>query len=616
MTDEPAPVLTASQRAEAWLKGRRRFVLAVVIGASILLRLIYWLEMRNTPCVAAHEWTQTDMHFFHEWSQTIAKGDWLSNGEYHPLMAWQRVCAQQWFDENPDDRANYPGTDVWVLQPNGIKERRLSDETSRALWNHWFGGKQYHQEPLYVYLVAFTYKIFGPNVHWVFLWQMMLGVASNVLIWLLARRYFGDLAGAVAAVFAVFYVPLLFYELALVRTTLTAFIGLALALITDRAVEKSTVRDWFLAGLACGVSLLCQTTFATFIVGSAVILVIKHRKERPRLWKLGVVMAAGVLVGISPFVVRNVIVGAPTLGWASVGPLTFLSDNERTFQPEYGPGGLTPPQVRIMGRAHGTMGPIVVESVKSRGVGGWIALMAQKFSMMWQWYEMPDNQNLYFYRRYSSVLANTPFTFFILSPLALIGLGLAARDFRTCALLYVMIIAGVAVGVLALPLSRYRVPFVAAMIPFAALTVARLAGWAASREWKRFGVTLTAAAVVFIWTARPLGENTPLIRAADYGAPYGYFWAKKCDAATGNPAAQAAIIEESLRVEPPELQRLATRPEKVSRYEMELAGAYRPVYAYYAGLLLAAGRTEEAQRVLKLVQVLAAIAALIPSGRP
>jgi 4-amino-4-deoxy-L-arabinose transferase-like glycosyltransferase len=599
---EPAPVAAPAppiplQRAELWLKERRRFILAVLAAASIAIRLLTWAQLSDTPCVHAHEWSQTDMHFFDEWARAIAAGDWLSNAEYHPLMEWQKDVAKQWFGENPGERALHPGTE---------------EEAARGLWNGWLGGKRFHQEPLYVYLVAITYKVFGADARGVFLWQAALGVLSNLLIYLLARRCFGELAGVIAAVFALFYAPLFFYEFALVRTTLTVFIGLGLAWLADRALEKGALREWFLAGLAFGAALLCQTTFATFILGSAILLVLRYRQDRRRLLRFAAVMAAGVAIGIAPLVIRNVAVGAPALAWSGVGPFTFLSDNEASFDPAAGSQGLSESQVRIMGRTNGRMSAIVEECLKSHPSGGWLWLMARKFAMMWHWYEEPDNQNFYYSRLHSSMLAHAPFTFFVISPLALVGLALASTDLRRSALLFLMVVGGVAVGVLALPLSRYRVPFVAAMIPFAAFAVVRAAMWASSRNWKPLAVLAAATGLLFAWTSRPLPPGHPLIFVAEYVAPYGYFWSPRLQKARSAGEA-LQIMEASLRVEPPELAELAKRPRIVSSYQVELAGAYVRIYRTYAQVLGAAGRKEDAERALRFSELLGTVAGLVPA---
>lgn len=594
-----ASVTSRLARAEAWLAAHHRAVLLAVVVGSALLRIAFWLELRDTPIVRAHQWTQTDMHFFDAWAKAIASGDWRSNAEHHPLMEWQAECARQWFEMSPASRARYPGADL---------------DAARALWNHWLGGKTFHQEPLYVYLIAATYRLFGPEVRFVFYWQMALGVASNALLWQLTRRYFGELTAAVAAAIALLYAPLMFYEVALVRTTLTAFIGLALALVTDHALTRATPRGWFTAGLSFGVAMLCQTTFATYALGGAALLALTHRTDPRTLAKLGGAMALGVALGMSPLVARNVSVGVRPLAWASVGPFTFLADNEASYDPDIGAQGLSPAQVRIMGETDGRMGEIVRASLASHPTGGWARMLARKFAKMWHWYEEPDNQNFYYAKRHSELLARMPFTFFALSPLALLGLALAARDVKRSSPLYLMIVAGIAVGVLAMPFSRYRVPYEAAMIPFAALCLTRLATWIESRRWGYVVALVAAAIALFAWTSRPLPRGRTQIRVADYISPYGYFWGPRLEAAR-SPAEAAAVFEASLEVEPPELRALAARPRRLSRFQVELARSYLPIYAGYARALADAGRAEDAARARAMATFLAEVVRVLGGRR-
>jgi 4-amino-4-deoxy-L-arabinose transferase-like glycosyltransferase len=72
---------------------------------------------------------------------------------------------------------------------------------ARREWiNEIYQGKVYHQEPMYVYLLAATYRLFGLDPNWIYLWQLLLGACTNVLVFLIGRRYFGSLTGLLAAV--------------------------------------------------------------------------------------------------------------------------------------------------------------------------------------------------------------------------------------------------------------------------------------------------------------------------------------------------------------------------------------------------------------------------------
>ena len=66
-------------------------------------------------------------------------------------------------------------------------------------------------------LVGLTYWLGGPDPRWIFAWQMLLGMASNLLVYLVTRRCFGDLAATLAGFMAALCGVTLYFEAVLVR---------------------------------------------------------------------------------------------------------------------------------------------------------------------------------------------------------------------------------------------------------------------------------------------------------------------------------------------------------------------------------------------------------------
>ncbi|HTF57080.1 MAG TPA: glycosyltransferase family 39 protein, partial [Planctomycetota bacterium] len=194
--EEPPTPPGPLQRAEAWLAARRHGVVILLAAAAILFRVAYFIELNGGPCSAWHCWDQSDLHFFDQWGRQIAGGDWLSKGTLHPFHEWHGRVAKAYFESHPGEEE---------------RSRAMGKDPARALWNRWYGGRLFHQEPLYAYLVGITYGIFGPDPRWVYAWQMALGVLSILLAWVIARRQFGDLAAGVAGALAVLCGPVLFY---------------------------------------------------------------------------------------------------------------------------------------------------------------------------------------------------------------------------------------------------------------------------------------------------------------------------------------------------------------------------------------------------------------------
>ena len=185
--------------ASAWLGANRRAVILIIVAVSVILRIIYFVEINASPLLWQHRWDKSDMNHFDQWARDIAKGDWLTRRPTVPMHSWQKQIATDYLKEHPD-RAEALTKEAAAMSPPG--------EPANLLLVKWAGGLTFYQEPLYAYLMAVTYKIFGGDHRWVFLWQLILGVLTNVLIYLLARRMFGDLVGTVAGALAVLCSPM------------------------------------------------------------------------------------------------------------------------------------------------------------------------------------------------------------------------------------------------------------------------------------------------------------------------------------------------------------------------------------------------------------------------
>ena len=250
-------------RADALLARNRRWVVLAIILLSVLIRVAYFVESSDSPYSGSAQFANTDMQFFDRWGREIARGDWLGARPLHPLHDWHEQVATIHLREHGGPQPADP-------------------EAQRALWNDWYGGTRFHQEPLYPYSIGLTYRLLGANPRIVYSWQMLLGVLSNLLIYFLARRSFSDSVAVVAALMAVGCGPLLFYETLLLRSASITFLGLLTVYVTQSALDRGTRGGYLLAGLCAGLATLLKGTFALLGLG-AMALVIWRERRRPRI---------------------------------------------------------------------------------------------------------------------------------------------------------------------------------------------------------------------------------------------------------------------------------------------------------------------------------------------
>ncbi len=561
-----------------------------LIGISVLVRAGYYAELSRGPSIAAHRWAESDMNFFDRWAHEIVAGDWLTNQELHPIFQWNRDIAEIYFRKHPEKIAAYLPAGSAAGDANAL---------STALWNRWYGGKTFHQEPLYAYAIALTYELFGGDVRWVFAWQMVLGVLTNLLVYEIARRYFGELAGAIAGLLITFYSPLFFYELTLLRTTLLVFLSMALVFLVERALHGSSGwRDYFVTGILFGAAILCQTSMALFFFG-CVGLLAWHGRKQPLAASGLLWVALGAVLAVSPAVLRNLAVAAPPLSLVGNGAEVFALGNDVSADPDRGPVLDVPRMEQILDATGAKLLPVALMSIRSHGtVGSYARLLWKKFAKFWRWYEEPDNQNFYYFQLHSRVLRWAPFTNYLLAPFMLLGLLIGLQDFRRLAPLYILIAGGMLLMLVVPAIARYRVQYLAAMIPLAAAAMVRAAEWIQLRRYSRLAGLIAALLVVFLWTSRPLPASRPAIRATDYVAPYFYYWAPLHNSAVdvGDAQRAAQIYSDSLRSEPQSVSELG--PQRPSRTDEDivLARWYAQVHAALAQDFLNSGDRANAEQ--------------------
>jgi 4-amino-4-deoxy-L-arabinose transferase-like glycosyltransferase len=565
------PVL---EEISQWLAAHRKLVLILLLALSVLIRAGYYFEAADGPLLYGHLWSEADMGFFDHWAKVILHDDPLGRQPLHPFFFWQVAPAEAHFRAHPEQIAQYEAAGV----PHGD-----TDALYRALWDRWTHGKEYYQEPLYAYLIAFTYWLSGPSVRAVFAWQMMLGVATNLLVYLIARRYFGELAAALSGLLILFYSPLFIYELTLLRTTLTAFLAAAAVVALEWALSGDSWRRWWVTGAAVGIAMACQSTFSFFLAGCLGLLFLRSGSSPRAVLRPAAAIVCGAALAVSPIVARNIAVGVPPLGWTGAGVWTFVRFNTPSEDPRMG-GVLPsfPDHIRVLGASDAKAIPAVLATLREHTPATLARLVLLKFQKTWNWYEEGDNVSFYFSRLYSSVLRYAPVTNTLVSPLLLVGLALFIKQWKRLAPLYLLAANGILVLMVTFPMGRYRAAYFAVLIPLGAAVVVQALEWISSRQFRKLLVLASALLVAFLWTSLPLPPSHPLIPSAYYFAPFSYYWRPPHDAAVEKQdwREAARILEQFLRSEPqdfatvddPELIRFFAASHATLGGELQKAG--------------------------------------------
>jgi len=389
----------------------------------------------------------------------------------------------------------------------------------------------------------------GLETHGIFLFQMLLGVVSNVLVFLVARRFFGARTALLASFLALINAPFLFYETVLLRSTAIQFTGLLAIWLSARALDQPRPTALLAAGLALGLAVMVKTTALLF---AAVVLAApffnRHRLRRRAAcsaWLL-----AGLLAALLPVAARNLAVGVGAFSLSSVGAVTFLNANAPDFMPGTG-FCISSYAARILAQTRDLV------SVASATIGlhdspfHYLLLLLRKFILFWSPDEIPNNININYYANFSMVLNLLLRGFLWVGLPALAGMVLAAANFRKHLLLYAYLFGGLVSATLFYNLSRFRSPMVAILLPFAAHALVELTGAVRTRRFARqlYALGAMSLLVLALWWARP--DGLLRTRPADYvvGNQLWYELAREA-ASNGDPHKALETMSRALETEP------------------------------------------------------------------
>lgn len=403
---------------------REKIILSAIVILGLVLRLIYLFVMKShwpgfdTPSI--------DALYHHLWAQKIAAGDIL-------------------------------------------------------------GGGPFFRAPLYPYFLAAVYSIFGVNFVLVFLIQNSLGIAAIILIYLIAREFFDPPIGYIAAFLTAINGVMIFFECQLLLDFLLIDFGLMIIYFILAAARKGSSLYYLLTGISIGLFAITRPNILglmplfilwIFVNSNPVNLAIKY----------SVILLAGAILIISPVTARNVIVGHDNVLIASQGGINFyIGNNEKS-------DGYT---ALLPGKGHtwqysdaeydaaiekgvkpGTLKPSQVSDFyynKSlKFIWGsplrFIKLQIKKLYLFWNYFEISNNNSLFFISRYIGLGFYPIYLFALIGPVGLVGALTFFRKDRRFWIIPFMIFGYMLTVIAYFVTDRFRLP----VLPLLSLTSAYL----------------------------------------------------------------------------------------------------------------------------------------------
>lgn len=389
-----------------------------------------------------------------------------------------------------------------VLARHLVVDQASYDAWARTIAaGDWLGSDVFYQDPLYPYLLAVLYALFGPQLLLVQALQVTLSSLAVLPLYGIGRRLFGDRrVGLLAALLWATYELSFFFDAQLLKTSPGLALLSAVLWLLLVARDRGGVAPALAAGLALGLLSLLRANF--LLVGPLLFLwLARSRVRRSGAGAAPALAAFALAFALVPgaTALRNHAVSGEWVLTTAQGGVNFFVGNQRGNLWGVGrdPGFArrTPLfeerefRAEAERRAGRRLGAREVDRFWYRAglaeiaadPGAWLGRLGRKLLVLMNRHEVSDNLSYDFFRERVSRLLALPFpAFWLAGPFGLAGLVMLRRR---AGLLALTIGAYGATLLLFYVVGRYRMPLVPPLLVCAAAGLVAAATALRERRW-------------------------------------------------------------------------------------------------------------------------------------
>lgn len=336
--------------------------------------------------------------------------------------------------------------------------------------------------PFYPYLLGGIFKISGGSLKMVLALQMILGLFSAYLLYLIAKDCFSRPVALIALFLYLTYSQFILYEQVMLTDSLGVFLTILFLWFVLEFYKKPNYWRALLGGGLLGLAALNRPTILGFLPLLFLWVIFIFREPRMKRLTYGLLLAGGAFLVILPATIHNYRQTGEFVLISYIGGVNFYLGNGEGAQgwfhypPRYKELQAQIDQENLSPAQQSRRWYQETFSYIKSHPGNFISLVWRKFNLFWGRWEIPQNLN------YSYLQARYPFfrvplpTFGIIAPLGLLGMIILWRSspnpYHGLMMLFVAFYSGAII--IFLVVGRYRFPVVPLLILFAAYALGDL----------------------------------------------------------------------------------------------------------------------------------------------
>lgn len=355
-----------------------------------------------------------------------------------------------------------------------------------------FPKSPFGYNPLYYYFLSLCYFLFGDNLYFPRLLQLIGGVIICFLTYLMGRQVFNHSVGIISALLCAICGTLIFHEGVLLSTALTTLFVITSIFFFIKGEKSDRWINFILGGIFLGLATLSQPNTILFLPFILIwMLIVLKISKKQILIKYGIVLLA-FFITISPVTIRNYIYSGKFILLTTSGSFQFwLGNNEHAT----GVFNFCRPYLDELEEKSKNEGKElyiqdVLRFVKKDPIA-FFKLQIKKCFLFWGYRDIPHQIN-YEMAKESNSLLRLPFiiTFGKIAILGLGGIILSFTQFRNSLLLSLFIFVYSFSVIAFLVVGRYRPPVIPPLAIFSGFAIYFIFNSVRKWKWKEIILSL------------------------------------------------------------------------------------------------------------------------------
>jgi tetratricopeptide (TPR) repeat protein len=396
---------------------------------------------------------------------------------------------------------------------NPTMDEKYHDEWAQEIAHgSLFARTPFYRAPAYPFLLGSIYAIFGQGYYAPRLIGIIIGALSCIFIYLLGNMMFSHRVGLLSALLACFYGMFLYFDSMLLTTYLEVFFYLLGVLYLCKWMKEKKNVNLAIAGIFWGLASITRPNFLVIIPVFAVFVFMTYKWSiRQSLNAIFTLLAAMIPVVLIVTLI-NIFAGKDFVLLAWNGGINFylgnnpFADGWSATSPELDATWWGGYRDAILVAEQATGKELLPSQVSSYWFGrgleyifarpiSWLALMLKKLYLLFNAFDLSNNQSIQAFKDYSPLLRIPLFDFSLILAFAIWGIVVSLRSRWTKLILSFLVFYGLSI-VFFFVTTRYRIPLVPLLLILASYAVFWIIEKAKAKQPK--GVILSVVLIVAI----------------------------------------------------------------------------------------------------------------------